>query len=328
MSEIGRMIAEPIPLGAGNVAGWKDVPIVESHEIVVPIGRKTEYEGIYTDAVYVGERISSPYFHNPIEGSNHTIFTRKSVAEALVLAQEKLPIRMRLIVFDAHRPFSAQKALYDRYFTTLRGLWSRATEDELATETAKYVSAPSTSSERPSPHNTGGAVDLAIVELASKRDGFKLAGSSVTQHERDQILSGAKMVPFGTPFDYGGPEAALDSLEKARTERMLTQDEEDALFNRRLLFHVMSSVGLQPYGEEWWHYNATGAQMGAKVAGHQIAEFGPVTLSENNLAHERVIREDYTRRLKKFKRGSITVSPIATQVNEVATILPSAPDSV
>lgn len=48
----------------------------------------------------------------------------------------------------------------------------------------------------------------------------------------------------------------------------------------------MKKVGLEPYVDEWWHFNATQSQMGAKTAGLSVASYGPVNLSGENIKFE------------------------------------------
>jgi hypothetical protein len=96
------------------------------------------------------------------------------------------------------------------------------------------------------------------------------------------------MLNFGTPWDWGGPEAAVSYFEKAAHERQLTESEQEALQNRRLLYGVMTGAGFEPYIDEWWHYNSKKSQMGAKTAGLDHAEYGAAILSEANLQHEKM----------------------------------------
>lgn len=76
-------------------------------------------------------------------------------------------------------------------------------------------------------HNYGVAVDLTIVD------------------------DKGKPLDMGSPFDHFGTEAHVggeDTLVKAGRMSAVVRA------NRRLLYSIMSEVGLRPYDKEWWHY--------------------------------------------------------------------------
>lgn len=293
----------PIP-ELPSVAGWKEVPIVENGESLIPLGPFSDNDNIFTDSIYFGERISSPYTQNPPKGSLDTMFVRQSVADQLRVAQDQLPPRLHLVVFDAYRTLDVQGSLFDFYLSQLKEQNPEMSDEDLLTETQKYVSMPSSDPTRPSPHNTGGSVDLSMFEL-SPRDEERLARFEHEIEKADHrddwrtayilemrritlIARYAKLLNFGTPFDWGGSEAALDYFEKEGKNRALTPEEIEARGNRRLLYHVMNQAGLEAYTDEWWHYNSAKSQMGAKTSGRMFAEFGPASLSAGNQTHEQM----------------------------------------
>ncbi|HEX4662534.1 MAG TPA: M15 family metallopeptidase [Candidatus Saccharimonadales bacterium] len=255
-----------IPSDAGQVQGWKDIPINDSHrDLLIPIGPLSPEAGILTtSAIYFGEHSNSPYAAtiHTLEGSLLTLFARRSVVRRLVTAEKLLPVGYHLIVFDAYRPYQVQKSLYDFYKQKLGEKYPDMDNRTLEAETQNYVSLPSTDPTRPSPHNSGGAVDVAII-------------------------SHGRMLDFGTAFDHGGEKAALAYYEsRIAAGETLTDKDMRACNNRRLLFAVMTQAGFQPYFAEWWHFNAPESQMGAASAGIDHASFGAADLDENNMAHE------------------------------------------
>jgi D-alanyl-D-alanine dipeptidase len=194
------------------------------------------------------------------------------------------------------------------------------TDIELSVETQKYVSLPSLYATRPSRHNTGGSVDLAIVEVPEK-----ILSSLPNQPEdmRDLMLfQHARLLDFGTPFDFGGQEAALTYYERLELSRPLTEVERTAQFNRRLLYRVMVEAGMQPYGEEWWHYNAADSQMGARADNRTKAVFGAMNLSDAELRHEQYRQADLTRRNMAFLDGELPFNPRLTTIGRAAIIAP------
>jgi len=213
---IESLVEKDIPQ-LSSVSGWKEIPVQPSSEPLVPLGLSSNYN-IFTSSIYFSEHDNSPYLPTQLSGSLITIFVRQGVAERLIRAEEMLPKGYHLVVFDGWRPLEVQKSLYDEYYQSLKTKFPNWSEDELAQETQKYVSLPSNNPARPSPHNTGGAIDLAIMQLPESAE-EKLKALSTknqdTEIERAKIiLSSAKLLNFGTQFDWGGSEAALQHLEE------------------------------------------------------------------------------------------------------------------
>ncbi len=216
-------------------------------------------------------------------------------------AEQLLPADHHLLVFDAYRPYQVQQSLYDFYKQQLKHTHPEMDNEALDAETQNYVSLPSMDPARPAPHNTGGAVDVAIVKLrppheaellhirtrlankeldAAKRIGLELRLSAIMRRH-------GKMLDFGTAFDHGGERSALAYYEaKLASGKTLAEREMVACHNRRLLFHVMTQAGFQPYFAEWWHFNAPESQMGAAAAGLTVATMGATSLDASNRAHE------------------------------------------
>ncbi|MCK5571977.1 MAG: M15 family metallopeptidase [Bacteroidetes bacterium] len=120
----------------------------------------------------------------------------------LQIVQDSLHARgLGLKVFDAYRPRSVQYLMWE------------------ILPDPRYVADPSTGSI----HNRGGAVDVSLVDPAT----------------REELL-------MPTPFDYFGPEAGHNWTTG------LTQEQID---NRALLRGMMENVGgFSRYDAEWWHY--------------------------------------------------------------------------
>lgn len=331
----------PIPLNAGDVAGWKEIPIRKPaiEDPLVAMGPFGDYDWIATSSIYFGEHsTNSPYPENGHEGNLLTLFAHQSVAKQLVEAQKLLPPNMRLVVFDSFRSLEVQQSLFDQYYNALAEKNKDWDTEQLTQETQKYVSLPASPDINPntkyvSPHNTGGAVDLAIYRLPDEiRNRIKeiekqindldaIEGKSsweqVYKLEMEKISlinRNAEMLDFGTKFDHGGEEAALGYYEKLSQQRDLTPEEVKARNNRRLLYNVMTTAGFEPYADEWWHFNSKKSQMGAKTAGLDHAEFGSAHLSERNLAHEKM-RRGHRDGTIKFADGQI---PIPSLLNRYA----------
>lgn len=314
-------VITPIPIEIHSVAGWKEVPLKENREPLVPVGPFSVYDSIYAHSIYFGEKSDSPYPSGALEGSLITMFVREEVAKQLKAAQDLLPQGMHLIVFDTYRTLNVQQSLYDSYSNELKVLHPEWDEEKLSTETQKYVSIPSINPSRPSPHNTGGSVDLAIYKLPKEVEqqvqelNKQLARLGESDWQQSYLLEMKKialietnmeLLNFGTKYDHGDIEASLNYLEKVSKDRALSEDEQKALNNRRLLYHVMTTVGFEPYEDEWWHYNSKKSQMGAKAAGLDQAEYGAMQLSSENNKHEMMRRMHWLGSIRIFNGGIAT----------------------
>ena len=90
----------PIP-SLGSIKGWKEIPIGECGEKLVPLGPFSEHNGyILQDSIYCGERVSSPYGFFEIMGSLITPFVREGVAKRLAKAVSLLPAGHVFLVWD------------------------------------------------------------------------------------------------------------------------------------------------------------------------------------------------------------------------------------
>lgn len=283
----------------GSVEGWKQLPIKECDEPLVPIGSFSGYPEIATSAIYVGERQDSPYPTAKLEGALFAIFVRKGVAKKLSTAGTLLPADHMFLVWDAYRPLQVQKALFDYFVGVLE---SRGTPHEQALVDAQtFVSIPSEDPTRPPPHNTGGAVDLSIIRIeAGVREEMRRLNQVVATRETSQnwrqifeaemrrieiIRKHSMLLPMGTVFDGVHPQTATRYYEEL-DEPGMGASERERRDNRRLLYNVMAAVGFSNYPAEWWHFDY-GNQFDMARTGRQ-AIYGAATFSVDNEDFERM----------------------------------------
>jgi len=165
------------------------------------------------------------YYHRGYAGAQTEAYLRKGAAERLALAAEQLPAGYRLVVLDGWRSHEVQDSLYEGFRQSLIAQgWTD--EDAIARELGKFVAKPTTDLEKPSPHLSGGAVDLTI----AGPDGW---------------------LAMGTDFDDFSELAATRSFEEIREP---AEKEIEIRDNRRLLYHAMIQAGFTNYAQEWWHY--------------------------------------------------------------------------
>lgn len=196
---------------------------------------------ITIDSMKTGSKCLNDYFdcdskynhwaeddNKPLAGSSPYIMARKTVVEKLYEAQKLLPNGYHFRIFDAYRSIAVQQALWDYYKKKKRKEYPDVSEAELDKLTQYYVSFPSFNVLLPSLHNTGGAIDLTIVD----KDG----------HELD----------MGCDFDDFSPKAWTSYYE---SECFISAGHEQIRDNRRLLYYIMSAVGFTNLPSEWWHFD-------------------------------------------------------------------------
>ncbi|WP_019120849.1 M15 family metallopeptidase [Brevibacillus massiliensis] len=213
-------------------------PIVECGEKIVSLSCLSEKIKVYPY-----------YYHHGYEGALPDCFLREGAAGLLLKAAEQLPDGYCFVVLDGWRSYKLQTSIYNRFkHELMRKGWTEGIE--LKEELTKFVALPSEDPKKPSPHLTGGAVDLTI----SGPDGW---------------------IEMGTSFD--------DFTSKAMTryyEEAVDIDEQGEAIrkNRRWLYHLLTGVGFTNYHKEWWHFDY-GNPPWAKIKQQTAIYQGVLTLS-------------------------------------------------
>lgn len=147
-------------------------------------------------------------------------YLRRGVAHRLAGVAEGLPEPFGLAIFDAWRDPPLQQFLYDRAYAH-PGL------------PPGFVAPPTGEESRPTPHSTGGTIDLTL-----------------TWHGEPLAL--------GTDFD--------EFTERAFTAALETSDAGPARDLRRYLYRAMSAAGFVVLAREWWHFEYGTRLWGAVTA--------------------------------------------------------------
>jgi D-alanyl-D-alanine dipeptidase len=218
---------------------WLRRPIAECGEPLVAL------------SAYAPDRIAvEPRYHRAgYAGALPECYVRIGAARRLADAATLLPAGWRFVVYDGWRPVAVQQAIYAGYQALLRQQHPNWTAAVLDQETRRYVALPSTDPARPSPHLTGGTVDLSLLDAAGRP------------------------VELGTAFDAFDPASRTTHYERQLAEQgTLPPRDQAALHHRRLLYHALAQAGFINYPEEWWHYE------------HGRSRYGPVLTLEGCLA--------------------------------------------
>ena len=182
--------------------------------------------------------VPSPiYLRMGYERALSRIWLREGLLTRLRHAARSLPAGLTLILWDGWRPVGLQADLYNEYRTTLAAR-TGLVGDELDRETSRFVSVPSEDPLKPSPHLTGGAVDLTL--------------GDETGRELD----------MGGPFDELGPVSRTDFFDR-RTQFGI---------RRALLVESLAEAGISNYPDEWWHFDFGNQFHHARAGG--VARYG------------------------------------------------------
>lgn len=241
-------IPAPIPAAQGappiavvEAPSWDTVfttPVVDDGEPLTPLSLAPERI-----------LVRPAYYSAAIPGALPECFARESVRKRLLAAQDLLPDNLRLVILDTWRSVETQTSLFTQCRAALRRSYPDVDDAELERMTSRFVALPSLDEARPSPHVTGGAVDLALATT----DG--------------------SMLWFGAAFDYPGPVSYTRHFEERLEQgEALDPRETEALHNRRLLHDVMLEAGFVNYHAEWWHYEY-GTQRWAYLKGKPQARY-------------------------------------------------------
>lgn len=199
----------------------KAVPIADNREPLVPVS-------------YCPDRILArpQYFYQKLPHALPEIYLREGVYERLLRAAGHLPEGYRLVVYDGWRSLDLQEDLFIQYKNELGIQNPQLDDEELQELTKQFVAWPDSNPSSPSPHNTGGAVDLSVADECGR------------------------VLYMGAEFDETTNRSETMYFEKRLLDGVpLVGQEELALHNRRLLFNAMSLAGFTNYPGEWWHFD-------------------------------------------------------------------------
>lgn len=222
MEKVKQLFSNPIPeMERWNWDAARQIPIEDNGEELVPVS-------LLPEKILV----RSEYFIQGLQGSMPECFLRRGVLLKLEEAAEMLPPGFRFVIFDGWRSSVLQKSLFHTLKEEIAEAYPDLSEEDLLDRVCQYVALPSVSKESPSPHVTGGSVDLSIVD------------------DRGLLLD------MGSGFDDTADFSETCYFEKLAVEKgELSFEERLILRNRRILFNVMTSAGFTNYSEEWWHYD-------------------------------------------------------------------------
>lgn len=180
-----------------------------------PLVEAADY-GFLTEPMYFRQGLSS----------RSDCLIRRTVAEHLVEARRQLPPGYNFKIWDGYRPTSVQRALYEGYQNTVRATHPNWSPEQVRNATEEFVSPPTQDPTRAAPHNTGGTVDLTLVDAFGRE------------------------LDMGTGFDHFDVEAHTAHYAHGQpgTREALVHH------NRMLLHDTLIALKFYNFPTEWWHY--------------------------------------------------------------------------
>lgn len=199
----------------------KDIPVCENGDILVKISSSD------ADRIIVS---------CPEEGE---VFVRKNVLNMLIVASSMLPPDLKLCIRYGYRSTRVQKKFWEEVCAEIKHKKPDLTLEEVESLARKYSALPNGNG----PHQTGGAVDIIVVD---KNGNFP---------------------DFGTEY----------RAHNVATPMFATSINTEQRKQRKQLRKIMQSVGFSYYPGEWWHYSF-GDQMWASYSGKKCAIYGPAKI--------------------------------------------------
>jgi D-alanyl-D-alanine dipeptidase len=181
-------------------------------------------------------------------------YLRKSVAEMLERAAQRLPAGVYMGVIDAWRPIERQQRIFDFNWRMASEAFPNRDYRQLRRTVCRWV-AP-TDQKAPPGHCTGAAVDVWLVDDQNE---------ALDVHSPYDRFQAARTYSFGL-------------TEVARS-------------NRELLISVMLSEGFSNCRDEWWHYSYGDAGWAVRM-GKSECFYGLVTLNRELYEHSERLHAD------------------------------------
>ena len=237
---LDKKYIEPIEKYKEEFNGWENIEIQDNNEKLVSL------KGISEKII-----VKPQYYLNKVNGAENDCKIREGLVDKLVKIANKLPDGYKLLVWDSFRTIETQEELFNNYYETFKKETNLDGED-LIDYTKKFVSLPSRDSKKPSPHNTGAAIDLTICD------------------ENDDSIN------LGTYFDDFRKESYTRFYEeKLENGEEILKEEKEIILNRRVLCNLFKEEGFVNYPYEIWH-KSFGDQMSCKLLNKRPAIYGGI----------------------------------------------------
>lgn len=204
---------------------------------------------------------------------------RLDVAKRLVLAEdflksdpdvrEALGVPTRLRIDDALRPYEVQKFAFEvAWPQVIKSVNPDMTDDEVAEQVPNYCARPG-DNPTPTPHLTGGAVDVALINMENDEP--------FDRGHRGGAVKGTAYPDFHEGYHL---EDGASDIENTAEQAEVAPEGSEILLGRRVLFYAMTKVaGLYVNPQEIWHYGK-GDPLSEFVSGSHRPYYGIAKVPE------------------------------------------------
>lgn len=230
------------------------------------------------DSLDPNEFVLDPQYYKMGFSDTEVMKLRRAVIEKLREAKRKLNSisgyeNWNIKIWDGFRTVETQRILYFNYWNFLLNRHRDWDDTQIRAKVETFVAPPSADPLQPAPHNTGGTVDLTLVD----GDGNEIPmGTAFDEFNKrsftDHFVSGRD--------DISGMEDSTAPdilLEPARVMEYSVVDCQKFHRNRMFLKELMESVGFTNYPDEWWDYSF-GNQKWAAMKGKTKAFYGSMEI--------------------------------------------------
>lgn len=229
---------------------------------------------------------ASSYYSKPnkmtgevLPGVPDAPLVRLDVAKRLKLAEnylrtdsevrEVLGAPAHLRVDDALRPNQVQKFAFEvAWPMVIKSMNPDMLDEEIAEEVPNYCARPN-SNMTPTPHLTGGAVDVALISLES--------GLPFDRGHKGGAIKGTAYPDFHEGYHLNPDQSDIvDSSEQAD----VAPESSEIILGRRVLYYAMTNIaGLHVNPQEIWHYGK-GDPLSEYVSGSHHPYYGIAELPD------------------------------------------------
>lgn len=183
--------------------------------------------------------------------------------------RELLGAPAHIRIDDALRPYQVQKFAFDvAWPMVIKSVNPTMTDEEVANEVPNYCARPS-DSPTPTPHLTGGAVDVALINLET--------GKPFDRGHKGGAVKGTAYPDFHEGYHLiEGQSDIVNSPEQADVE----PEGSEVVLGRRVLYYAMTRVAsLHVNPQEIWHYGK-GDPLSEYVSGSNSPYYGIAEVPE------------------------------------------------
>lgn len=223
---------------------------------------------------------ASSYYSKPNDMTGETLpgvpnapLVRLDVARRLVRAdtflrndpdvRDTLGAPAYIRIDDALRPYQVQKFAFEvAWPMVIKSMNPDMTDDEITAQVPNYCAKPNENL-TPTPHLTGGAVDVALINLES--------GEAFDRGHRGGAVKGTAYPDFHEGYHLiAGQSDIVGSSEQAE----VAPASSEIVLGRRILYYAMTDVaGLFVNPQEIWHYGK-GDPLSEYVSGSHHPYYG------------------------------------------------------